>query len=64
MDIGSMMGQYQQFAEMLRTPIRPQIEMPRAGPIRQRMSRHVEAQRERDVGRMTRHSSHSDIGFA
>jgi hypothetical protein len=64
MNIGSMAAEYQQFAEMLRTPIRPQIEMPRAGPIRQRMSRHVEAQRERDVGRMTRHAAHSDIGFA
>jgi hypothetical protein len=64
MNVGSMAAEYQQFAEMLRTPIRPQIEMPRAGPIRQRMSRHVEAQRERDVGRMSRHAAHSDIGFA
>ena len=64
MDMSSMIGEYQRFAEMMRQPIRPQIEMPRAGPIRQRMSRRVDAQRERDVGRMSRRASHSDIGFA
>jgi murein DD-endopeptidase MepM/ murein hydrolase activator NlpD len=63
MDLGGMAAQYRQFAEMVRAPIEPNIQMPRAGPIRQRMSRHVEAQRERDVTRMTRHASHSDIGF-
>ena len=62
--IGGMMDQYRQFADMMRAPIVPNLQMPRAGPIRQRMSRHVEAQRERDVGRMTRHASHSDIGFS
>ena len=62
--MGSLMGEYQKFADMMRAPIVPNLQMPRAGPIRQRMSRHVEAQRERDVGRMSRHAAHSDIGFA
>jgi hypothetical protein len=48
----------------LEKPIVPKIEMPHAGPIRQRMSKRVEGQRERDVGMMTRHASHSDIGFS
>jgi len=62
-DIGGMAAQYQQFAEMMRTPIRPQIEMPRAGPIMRRASRRIEQQREIDVSRMSRHAAHSDIGF-
>ena len=62
--MGSLMGEYQKFAEMMRQPITPNLQMPRAGPMRQRMSRHVESQRERDVGRMSRHAAHSDIGFA
>jgi hypothetical protein len=66
-DPGAMnrtLNQYHEMVEEMQKPIRPVMEMPRAGPIRQRMSRHVESQRERDVGRMTRHASHSDIGFA
>lgn len=64
MDISGMMGQYRQFADMLRAPITPNLQMPRVGPMQRRMSRRVEDQRERDSGRMSRHASHSDIGFS
>ena len=57
------LAQYRSFADELLKPIRANIELPRAGPIRQRASRRVEAQRERDVGRMTRYASNSDIGI-
>ena len=63
-DVNYMLSQHRALVSELSQPIRPQIEMPRSGPIRQRMSRHIEAQRERDVGRMTRYAAHSDIGFA
>jgi hypothetical protein len=63
MDIGSMIAQYRQFADEIAKPLRANIEMPRSGPMRQRMSRRIEQQRERDVGRLTRQAAHSDIGF-
>ena len=56
--------QYRQLADEMQKPLRPNIEFPRSGPIRHRMSRRVEAQRERDVGRMTRYASNSDIGMS
>jgi hypothetical protein len=59
----SALSGFRALRDEITKPIQPQVEMPRAGPMRQRMSKRVEQQRERDVGRMTRHASHSDIGF-
>jgi murein DD-endopeptidase MepM/ murein hydrolase activator NlpD len=63
-DYKDTLAQYREFAAEVSQPIRAAIEMPRAGPMRQRMSRRVEDQRERDVGRMTRYAAHSDIGMS
>jgi hypothetical protein len=56
--------QYRALRDEMTKPVKASVEVPRAGPVRQRMSRHVEQQRERDVTRMSRHASHSDIGFS
>ena len=62
-DFSGALAQFRELASEISKPLQPSMEMPRAGPMRQRMSRRVEAQRERDVSRMTRHAAHSDIGM-
>ena len=63
-DFGGALAQFRELADEISKPLRASVEMPRAGPMRQRMSRRVEAQRERDVGRMSRHAANSDIGMS
>jgi TP901 family phage tail tape measure protein len=63
-DYSALFAQHRALAAEMQQPIRPQIEMPKMGPIRQRASRRVERQREVDVGRGQRYAAHSDIGFS